>query len=149
MLQYPIFNNASPSPSPSGMRYSHSHESLFRLKKKKTTTFITTNKKLLTYSSTGWARNSLAKTSRIFSPTQRPLVNVVKVKSSKVVWTDFTETYTKKQNKIKSTNRDDQQRVEKALTHSRTFLSEYPSLFRDGRLSIVQSRYCLFSLIFT
>ena len=45
-----------------------------------TKTFITVNQKLLTYSSTGWARNSLAKTSRIFSPTHRPLVNVVKVK---------------------------------------------------------------------
>lgn len=45
-----------------------------------TTTFMTVNQKWLTYSSTGWARNSLAKTSRIFSPTQRPLVNVVKVK---------------------------------------------------------------------
>ena len=35
---------------------------------------------VLTYSSTGWARNSRAKTSRIFSPTHRPLVNVVNVK---------------------------------------------------------------------
>lgn len=37
-------------------------------------------KKSLTYSSAGCARNSLAKTSRIRSPTQRPLVKVVKVK---------------------------------------------------------------------
>ena len=34
----------------------------------------------LTYSSTGWALNSRANTSRIFSPTQRPFVKVVKVK---------------------------------------------------------------------
>lgn len=35
---------------------------------------------ILTYSSAGCALNSLAKTSRILSPTHRPLVNVVKVK---------------------------------------------------------------------
>ena len=34
--------------------------------------------KPLTYSSAGWALNSRAKTSNIFSPTHRPLVKVVK-----------------------------------------------------------------------